>query len=260
MVSLKEFGEKYPFLKENIPFWEKYSTAKNAVKNILLESADTKILNSKFFNDPDNRKPFLGHETYKMDKELGRKLTEAFSKAMGVELKSYDFPEEVTLLKKLTLTEDVQGFVLAEVHASVCSFIISVLSPDEPAKWLEHYCPVCGGEPGMGIIVDDGKKQLVCNHCHSVWYHVRTKCGLCGHQPLKEGNTFFSDDNEPAWFIEICKECKGSLKIFDSRKGEMIVDIYPLFYLSTWGLDIAMTEKEYEPGLFAIYQRAGWLK
>lgn len=260
MVSLKEFGEKYPFLKGNIPFWEKYSTAKNAVKNILLESADTKILDSNFFRDSDNSTPFLKLQDYRIDKELGRRLMKAFADAMEVKLESCDFPEKVTVLKKLEVTEDVNGFVLAEVHASVCNFIMSVISPDEAANWLEYYCPICGGEAGMGIIVNEGKKQLVCSHCHSLWYDIRTKCGICGHLPQKEGNTFFSDDDTPQWFIEICKECNSSLKVFDTRKDEMSIDIYPLFYLTTWGLDIAMTEKEYDAALFAVYERAGWLK
>jgi formate dehydrogenase maturation protein FdhE len=260
LVSLTEFGNKYPLLKPNLPFWEKYYTAKESVLELLPAIIDIDLLKSSdFFKNPENNQPFLAHNQIEISAENGRKLVKAFASAMGLKVRSYNFIEKISLTAELELKENITSFVIAEVHATICNYIASQLS-SEPANWLELMCPICGEPAGMGLLNDKAKKELCCSHCHTEWIYSRSKCGLCGHQENEKGTVIVTSDDFKDWIVDLCEECKHSVKSFDMRKGNNRPKRMPLFSLTSWGFDIAMVERGYEPAFFTIYERAGWLK
>ncbi|EAX48178.1 hypothetical protein TcarDRAFT_1725 [Thermosinus carboxydivorans Nor1] len=259
-MGLSELAGKYPFLKENIPFWERYLAARDKVLDMLPAVLDVSALEAAGFKGRLARGvPFLADVPVGIAPADYAALTGAFARAMAIEYSPDYWGERVPAWADLTVTPDAQGFVQAEVHAAVASFLESVVLPDEDtAGWLEPYCPVCGAGAALGFIDQSGKKTLVCSHCHAVWQYLRTACGLCGHSQ-ERGAVFLSADELPGWRLELCESCSHYLKVFDMREGLPDIISYPLFYLTTWELDLAARSEGHQPALFAIFGRAGWL-
>ena len=259
-MDLRKFGEKYPFLQGNLAFWENYLTAREAVMSLLPSLLDTQLEHSSFLANIDKNQPFFAYENIRIAADDIHRLADAFCRAMGLAPVQLSWPDNVPLYDDLTFTEDENGFVSASVHAAIASYVESVIAVDEEAiNWLELNCPICGAAAAMGLIAPSGKKNLVCSHCHTVWIYMRTACGLCGHTE-ERGTVFYTADEEPNWIIEPCDACDHYLKVYDMRNSLPDVISYPLFYLTSWNLDLTMRDKEYEPAFFAIFAMAGWLK
>jgi FdhE protein len=84
--------------------------------------------------------------------------------------------------------------------------------------WDHGYCPLCGGLPVMGELVDEeGKKMLQCGVCATSWEFTRLKCPHCGnteHDTLE----YFTASGEPGYRVDICRKCSCYLKVLDSRE------------------------------------------
>lgn len=85
--------------------------------------------------------------------------------------------------------------------------------------WNHGHCPLCGGLPVMGELVDEeGKKILQCGICATPWEFTRLQCSHCGnrdHDTLE----YFTSHDEPAYRVDICRKCSCYLKVVDSRKA-----------------------------------------
>ncbi len=259
-MRLQSFGEKYPFLQGNIVFWEKYLTAREETLNLLPAMIDADQLErSSFLQHMEEGKPFFAYENISLTQDNIKKLVEAFCIPLGLPIRTIDFPEHIPLLADLVLPAGEEGFLIAEIHAVIASYVEGIIAADEDAiNWLENTCPICGSHAGMGLIAPSGKKNLVCSHCSAVWIYLRTACGLCGHTE-ERGTTFYTADEEPNWIIETCQQCGHYLKVYDMRNALPTVIAYPLFSLTSWNLDLTMREQEFEPIFFQIFERAGWI-
>lgn len=259
-MRLKEFGEKYPFLQNNLPFWEKYIKARDQIFNLLPGMLDMdRLVQSAFMTDSATKTPFLAYESLCFSAHERNILAGAFCDAMHLPSHAIHFPEKLPLTEELFLESNETGFIAAEVHSAIAAFVESVIAADEDAiHWLQPSCPICGAHAGMGLINPSGKKNLICSHCHTVWLHMRTECGLCGHTE-ERGATFLTADEVPNWLIETCNACGHSLKVLDMRNQIPHIITYPLHYLTTWELDLAARNNGYEPAMFAVFERAGWL-
>lgn len=260
-MQLKDFGDKYPFLKGNLPFWEKYIKARDELFGLCSRiDALQKLKNSAFPQNIAQGKPLFAYEQIRIDAADLDALAQAFCRAMGLAPRAVSWGETVSLAADLAITPDEAGFVLAEVHAALAAYCETLVAgDDETLNWLENYCPICGAAGGMGLIAASGKKNLVCSHCHTVWVYLRTACGLCGHV-AERGATVLSADELPDWFIETCAECGHYLKVCDMRETISDIVVYPLHYLTTWELDLAARESGRQPAMFAVFERAGWLR
>jgi len=261
-MNLQAFGSKYPFLQANLPFWEKYLTAEANVQKLLPAILDEAVLEqTAFLTHLAEGKPFLDRQRIRLSSQDAVKLVETFCRPFGLDAKSIAFPEEIPLLENLEVSADEAGFVMAELHAIIAAYIEGVITAEEEdsINWLEPSCPICGSEAGMGLIAPSGKKNLVCSHCQTVWVYSRIACGFCGHVE-ERGATFYTADEEPDWLVETCKECKSYLKVYDMRKSFPDIITYPLFSLTSWNLDLSMRDQDFAPGLFRVFDRAGWVK
>lgn len=260
-MNLRDFGVKYPFLEGNLGFWEHYLSARDQVWKLLpgIISEDF-LLEVNFLTHITEGKPFLEYRTISLSPQDSKMLIAAFCEAMELAMPEGDFPEQLPCFENLTITPDETGFIFAELHAMIASYIESVVTADEEEaiNWLELNCPICGAGAGMGLIAPSGKKNLVCSHCQTVWVYSRTACGICGHIEEK-GITFYTADEEPNWFMETCQECKGYMKVYDMRKAFPQIITYQLLYLTSWNLDLSMRDQGFEPALFQIFERAGWV-
>ncbi|SEJ30327.1 formate dehydrogenase formation protein [Propionispira arboris] len=261
MISFESFGEKYPFLKENLPFWQKYQQARQAIFKLMPQFIDIeKLKQTDFLEHMDQKKPFLAYQNVFITAQDSERLIQVFCEVMGLKNRKLVFLEQIPMFEDLNIEADEAGFIVAEVHAGIAAFIGQKLNElQTPVNWLENRCHICGAPAGMGIIDEKGKKELVCSHCHSVWRYIRTCCGICGN--LEErGSTFVTADEAPNWLIELCDKCHGSLKVCDMRNSQPDIIMYPLHYLTTWQLDLAVQDRGYEPAMFWIFERAGWLE
>jgi len=260
-MNLKAFAAKYPFLEGNISFWQNYLQARDTVMAMLPDMLNVEtVVASNFASRITEAIPFLQCEPVKFAQADMQKLAAAFAKQIGILWEEKTCAEIVSDFPSLELTQDGSGFILAEVHSAVCSFLESIVFPgEEISGWWDPVCPICGASAGMGFIDQAGKKTLVCSHCHTAWLYRRTLCGLCG-LGAERGTIFISTDELPAWRVELCEECQHYLKVFDMRNNQPNVIAYPLFYLTTWELDLAARERGYAASLFAVFERADWLQ
>lgn len=260
-MNLMTFGERYPFLKANLAFWERYIKARAEIFGSL--SAIIKIppgSDSVDLLDNEQGKPLLASLKLSIPEKDFLKMANAFSSIIGTEVCSVEMPDPVPVFEELAITADTKGFLLAEMHAVIASFVESqVASTEDAIHWMEPFCPICGAHAGLGMIAPSGKRNLVCSHCHSVWDFMRTGCGLCGHTD-ERGTVFLSTEELPDWTIENCDCCGHYLKIFDMRNKLPDIITYPLHSLTTWELDLAVRDKGYKPALFKVFERAGWIR
>jgi FdhE protein len=259
-VNLAAIGEKYPFLKANLMFWERYIQARADTAKLLGRMIDLPKLKETGFPGSTSTKPILASLKLSFSAEQTAVLLETFSRTVGIDARSFPFPNPVPLFEELNSTTDTEGFVLAEVHASIAAFVESAVADDREAiYWMEPFCPICGSNAALGLITPSGKKNLVCSHCHTVWSYMRTACGLCGHAE-ERGTTFLSTEELPGWMIETCDACGYYLKVCDMRNTLPDIIAYPLLYLTTWEMDLSVRDKEYAPAFFKIFERADWIR
>lgn len=261
-MNLMAFGEKYPFLKANLAFWESYMRARNEVSNELSRIIKLSPYggNGQFSIEYGAATPLLASLKLSLGDEDIAALTETFCRVMGLELCSVQMGNPVPVFDELNITTDTKGFVLAEIHAAIASFVENqVADNSDVIHWLEPFCPICGAHAALGLITPSGKKNLVCSHCHSAWDYMRTACGLCGHTE-ERGGMFVSADELPDWAVENCTSCGHYLKINDMRSRLPDIIAYPLHYLTTWELDLAVRDKGYRPAFFKVFERAGWVR
>jgi FdhE protein len=84
--------------------------------------------------------------------------------------------------------------------------------------WELGTCPFCGGPPGFGDLVEDGRRRLACAVCGGAWIFARVRCPFCGQQEtgdlvrLEAGAAA-----EQGYIISACRRCHGYLKELDRR-------------------------------------------
>lgn len=259
-MRLEALGEKYPFLQANLPFWERYLRSRDEVDGLLSEMLGAADLEaSLFWEDMHQGKPLLAYGTVRLSAAGLNALSRTFCRSMGLPYHPVELPTPLPLHEDLSVAPDTNGFVAAEVHAAIAAWAENAVAGDKEINWLEPFCPICGAPAAMGLITPAGKKNLICSHCQSVWVYLRTACGRCGHSP-ERGSTFFYADEEPDWFIEVCEACGHYLKVADMRDRLPEIVSYPLYYLTTWELDLAIRNQGFAPSFFDIFYRAGWLQ
>lgn len=114
-------------------------------------------------------------------------------------------------------------------------------------EWHHGHCPLCGGLPVMGELVEEeGKKKLQCGICATSWEFKRLKCSHCGnieHDSLE----YFTAQGEPGYRVDICRKCSCYLKIVDSRdkEDELPLDIEDI---ATLHLDLLAQKEGFTQG------------
>ena len=86
--------------------------------------------------------------------------------------------------------------------------------------WLRGSCPVCGGEPLIGMLeTESGSKQLQCCLCRTQYRAKRVECPFCGNDD-QDTLRFFYDEEDPRHRVESCGKCGAYLKVVDCRKSQ----------------------------------------
>lgn len=116
---------------------------------------------------------------------------------------------------------------------------------DEDFAWGMGVCPVCGAQANFSrVSLEDGRRFLFCEHCFTEWEYKYLGCIFCGNS---EPNTirYFVLEGDEANQVFVCDKCKGYLKTFDERKGNMKTDLF-IAGIETVYLDMIAEEQGYK--------------
>jgi FdhE protein len=112
------------------------------------------------------------------------------------------------------------------------------------APWEHGSCPVCGGAPVVGRLVEkEGYRKLTCSFCRTEYRVKRVLCPYCC-----EGDStkllFFRSEDEPGWRVETCASCKAYIKTADFREMDR-VSVPLLDDLESLALDVLADKEGY---------------
>lgn len=122
------------------------------------------------------------------------------------------------------------------VHAAVLAPLI------DDRRWYRSQCPVCGGEPDMAALVDEGQRRLLCSRCDTEWLYRRIGCPYCSNTDHRK-LAYYTGDNE-AYRLYVCEVCQRYLKTVDQRERWQVLPL-PVERILTVGMDAAAAEAGY---------------
>lgn len=141
---------------------------------------------------------------------------------------------------------DILRFFVEESLRPALEVIVERYGPRiRKKKWDEGYCPVCGREPKIGKLMNEGNKRvLFCNQCGYEWRFKKEKCPFCGNED-KDELAYFIVEDEERYRVDVCNYCKRYVKSVDvSVAGEGInMDVEDI---ATLHLDILANEEGYD--------------
>jgi len=83
-------------------------------------------------------------------------------------------------------------------------------------QWHRGVCPMCGGEPELGILPSDGRgRQVACGRCGLRWPFDLGRCHACGNDDAARLVSFKSRDGR--YRLDACEACRRYLKSVDER-------------------------------------------
>ncbi len=108
--------------------------------------------------------------------------------------------------------------------------------------WTAGCCPVCGGEPELGILERSGRRQLVCGQCALRWTFAAERCPFCDPGRPPRLTAFTTVDR--MYQVTACEDCRRYLKSFCSHRAARPV-LPAVEGLATLALDAAAQQRGY---------------
>ena len=108
-----------------------------------------------------------------------------------------------------------------------------------PADNTLHSCPLCGGQPLLGVLRpegDGGKRRMLCSFCLQEWDFRRIYCHACGEHDEKKLPVYVAEQF-PHIRVETCDTCKVYIRTIDLTKdgnAVPIVDDLAAIPLTLW--------------------------
>ena len=103
--------------------------------------------------------------------------------------------------------------------------VIAFSSWRDEDRWLQNYCPTCGGLPAMSqlISVDSVRLRLLsCASCLTRWRYHRIGCPFCEEDDHRRLATL-AVQGETLLRIDYCESCGGYLKTYDGQGMESLM-------------------------------------
>jgi FdhE protein len=113
--------------------------------------------------------------------------------------------------------------------------------------WQSGYCPICGNEPILSILNQEGERNLVCRFCWHLWSARRVYCPYCTSTHDKDLHYFYNEEGKGAR-VDCCENCKKYIKTIDIRKMDRLI-YPPLEHISRLHLDIKSQDLGFKPGI-----------
>ncbi|MCL4845250.1 MAG: formate dehydrogenase accessory protein FdhE [Acidobacteria bacterium] len=110
-------------------------------------------------------------------------------------------------------------------------------------QWQRGVCPMCGGEPEIGVLPADGRgRQVACGRCGLRWPFDLGRCHVCGNDDARHLVSFKSRDGH--YRLDACERCRRYLKSVDERAaGRQVVPSVDT--IATLPLDAAAVSRGY---------------
>lgn len=105
-------------------------------------------------------------------------------------------------------------------------------------------CPVCGEPARLAVLEDEGKKVMQCPRCLAQWHARRLECVHCGTDDHKTMQ-FITVEGDAASQIQVCDDCKGYIKVIDTRQY-LSKPSAAMLDLNTIHLDFVAQENGYQ--------------
>jgi FdhE protein len=131
------------------------------------------------------------------------------------------------LAEKLKVKEDVLVFLVKSSMKPIFEAYAKELGTHiDQERWWKGYCPICGSEPYLAELKQEGARFLVCSSCSYEWRYKRLQCPFCGHEAVKGAKYFYAEKEGKAYRIDVCEECKKYIKTIDTNElGEEVIPI-----------------------------------
>jgi hypothetical protein len=111
------------------------------------------------------------------------------------------------------------------------------------SDWRHGWCPLCAGDPELGIIAADGDRRLVCGRCTTRWPHPPERCPFCDEDRAAQHTTLSTRDGK--YTLDACDTCRRYVKCCDERYlGRPALPWVDA--VATMPLDAAAMQKGYE--------------
>jgi hypothetical protein len=110
------------------------------------------------------------------------------------------------------------------------------------APWTRPYCPFCGGDPELALLLRPGERRLACGRCTGVWPFAEHACPHCDNRLPGYQTSYASHDGR--YRLIGCDACRRYVKAFDARKADrpFMLDVDTI---ATLPLDAAALQRGY---------------
>jgi len=110
------------------------------------------------------------------------------------------------------------------------------------APWDRPYCPFCGGDAELALLLRPGETRLACGRCTGVWPFPEHACPHCDSRLPGRQTSYASRDGR--YRLIGCNACRRYIKAFDARKADrpFILDVDTI---ATLPLDAAALQQGY---------------
>ncbi len=141
---------------------------------------------------------------------------------------------------------DLLGFLIEESLRPSLEFLSEKYKDTIfKARWSEGYCPICGREPKISELREEGGKRfLFCGQCGFEWQFRRVKCPFCGNED-QQTLAYFTIEDEEKYRVDVCNVCNKYIKTVDFRKTKKKPNL-DVEDIATLHLDILADEEGYE--------------
>jgi ribosomal protein S27AE len=110
------------------------------------------------------------------------------------------------------------------------------------APWTRPYCPFCGGDAELALLLRPGETRLACGRCTAVWPFPEHACPHCDNRLPGYQTSYASRDG--CYRLIGCDACRRYIKAFDARKAgrPFMLDVDTI---ATLPLDAAALQRGY---------------
>jgi formate dehydrogenase maturation protein FdhE len=108
--------------------------------------------------------------------------------------------------------------------------------------WTRPYCPFCGGEAELALLLRPGETRLACGRCTGVWPFPEHACPHCDNRLEGYQTSYASRDGR--YRLIGCDACRRYIKAFEARKADrpFMLDVDTI---ATLPLDAAALQRGY---------------
>jgi len=110
------------------------------------------------------------------------------------------------------------------------------------APWTRPYCPFCGGDAELALVLRPGETRLACGRCTGVWPFPEHACPHCDNRLPRYQTSYASRDGR--YRLIGCDACRRYIKAYDARKADrpFMLDVDTI---ATLPLDAAALQRGY---------------